>query len=253
MVKMRFSPLLLLTALSLILSGPVQAQNDPANRNKSEAKTQPSGEQAKQQSAANDPFFSAYLKLAESGDLRAQAALGTLHLRRDMEYYSPKSAFNWFNKAARGGNKLAQFNLGDLYQKGIGVQQNDQEALHWFLEAVEPEEKGQSGLSSEMLAWCQLKLGLIYYHGKGAPVDDRKALDWFKKITPDNHAYAQYMVGLMHAQGRGVDKDLQKAFHWFSAAAAQGLQLAQEELVQLTNRPDILQAEHQPSTTNKTI
>ncbi|MBF0383834.1 MAG: sel1 repeat family protein [Magnetococcales bacterium] len=177
----------------------------------------------------SNPFLSAYLKLANDGDLRSQTILGTIYLQKDSDSYSPGDAYKWFHKAANGGSKLAQFNVGVLYQKGLGTSKNDKKALYWFNKVVDESNEDKS-LTPEMLAWAQLKLGIIYHDGKGVPVDYNRALKWFNKLTIGNHAYGQYMVGYMHAYGHGVPKNINKAMAWFKAAAAQGLEAAQNEL-----------------------
>jgi TPR repeat protein len=179
--------------------------------------------------AQKDPFLSAYLKLAENGDFRAQTALGTLYLQRSSDNYNPKIAFKWFLRAAEGGHKLAQFNLGTLYQQGLGTRRNGRKALNWLLKVADYE-GSDSSLTPEMLAWARLKVGIIFHKGKGVPVNYPEALKWFSKLTTDKHAYGQYMTGMMYANGQGVPKNLQKALKLFRAAASQGLESAQTEL-----------------------
>ncbi|MBF0358238.1 MAG: sel1 repeat family protein [Magnetococcales bacterium] len=177
-----------------------------------------------------DPFMTAYIKLADKGDIRAQTTLGTLYLQKESASYDPHAAYKWFSLAANGGDKLAQFNLGLLYQQGLGTDKDHQQAKEWFLRVVEPSNK-DSNITSEMLAWAQLKLGIIFHDGKGAPVNYTEAFKWFSKLTANNHAYGQYMVGIMHAKGHGVPKSYKKAVPWLKAAAAQGLESAKNELM----------------------
>jgi TPR repeat protein len=177
----------------------------------------------------SNPFLSAYLKLAENGDLRSQTILGTIYLQKDGDSYNPRNAYRWFHKAANGGSKLAQFNVGVLYQQGLGTEKDDTKALYWFDKVVD-ETNNDKSLTPEMLAWAQLKLGIIFHEGKGVPVDYSQALKWFNKLTLGNHAYGQYMVGYMHAYGHGVPKNINKAIPWLRAAAAQGLEAAKNEL-----------------------
>lgn len=186
-----------------------------------------------------DPFLSAYLRMAEQGNARAQNALGTLHLNREGQYYNPKAAFTWFLQGARGGNKLAQFNLGTLYQRGLGTKQDHSQALQWLTEAAETSTGNSSDLTPEMLAWARLKLGIFHYEGKGTKVNYGEAFKWFDKLTTDNHAYGQYMLGMMYAEGRGVAKDRQKAVKWLNAAASQGLESAKVKLAAINHSPTI--------------
>ena len=125
------------------------------------------------------------VKSAESGDAKAQLALG------DCYYYGKgvdrdyENAVHWWVNAAEQGNARAQHNLGYCYYKGLGVEQSDEKAIHWYMLAA-----GQG------YADAQYNLGYRYQHGVGVAKDKAKAIHWYTKAAEQGNIDAQYNLAL---------------------------------------------------------
>ena len=110
-----------------------------------------------------------YLRLAKTGDARAQTSLGLMYARG---YGVPKNiaeAHRWWNFAAIQNDPGAQYNLGLTYVRGEGVAVDYERAARWFREA-----------SRRGHVQAQHNLGMLYHEGKGVPKDARQAYYWIR-------------------------------------------------------------------------
>jgi TPR repeat protein len=110
-----------------------------------------------------------YLRLAKTGDARAQTSLGLMYARG---YGVPKNiaeAHRWWNFAAIQNDPGAQYNLGLAYVRGEGVAVDYERAARWFREA-----------SRRGHVQAQHNLGMLYHEGKGVPKDARQAYYWIR-------------------------------------------------------------------------
>jgi TPR repeat protein len=72
------------------------------------------------------------IRLAEKGDVRAQAYLGLMYeIGRGVPQHYGKAVY-WYTIAANNGDGNAQFALGLLYNKGQGVPIDFVQAYKWF-------------------------------------------------------------------------------------------------------------------------
>lgn len=150
-------------------------------------------------SAANEPTpEEKFLKLrkdAESGDAKAQNALGVMYytgeaISKDASGKTlsndPEKAAAWFHRSAAQGYADAQFNLGLLYANGEGVPKDPAKAVELFQKAADQDN-----------ADAQNNLGVMYYSGEGVPRDTAKAAEWFKKAAAHGNADAQANLDAM--------------------------------------------------------
>ena len=72
-----------------------------------------------------------WIDLAESGDTRAQTALGFLYYIGLWLDQNDREAFNWFESAAVQGTPEAQYYLGTMYLRGRGIPTNAAAAWFW--------------------------------------------------------------------------------------------------------------------------
>jgi hypothetical protein len=70
--------------------------------------------------------------LAEQGDARAEAGLGTMYATGRGVTQDNAEAVKWYRLAADQGLAVAQNNLGDMYQNGHGVPKDEDQALQWY-------------------------------------------------------------------------------------------------------------------------
>jgi len=103
--------------------------------------------------------------LAEAGDARAQAALGSLYIHGSGVPVDHAEALHWTRMAAEQGDVTGQFNMGTLYAGGLGVARDYAEAARWFARAGEQDD-----------AASRFNLGVLYARGLGVPKDDVEAL-----------------------------------------------------------------------------
>lgn len=70
--------------------------------------------------------------LAEEGNVKAQAKLGSMYERGSGVPQSYEAAAYWYDAAARQGYPEAQYSLGRLYAMGKGVSQNYFNSYLWL-------------------------------------------------------------------------------------------------------------------------
>ena len=159
------------------------------------------------------------LQMAESGDAKAQSALGVMYHEGEGIPQNDAEAEKWTRRAAEQGMAVAQFNLGQAYYQGQGVPQNDAEAAEWWRHAAK---QGN--------AIAQFNLGQAYYQGQGVPQNDAEAAEWWRHAAKQGNAKAQYNLSIAYHRGEGVVQDDVEAAKWTRCAAKQGLVEAQYNL-----------------------
>ncbi len=107
----------------------------------------------------------AWLPLAEAGDARAQAALGSLYLDGLGVPADYGTALRWTRRAALGGDATGQFNMGNIHAQGLGVPRDYAKAAEWFARGADQDD-----------AASRFNLGVLYARGLGVARDDVEAL-----------------------------------------------------------------------------
>ena len=107
----------------------------------------------------------AWMPLAEAGDARAQAAIGSLYIHGNGVAVDYAEALRWTRSAAQRGDVTGQFNMGTIYAGGLGVERDYAVAAEWFARAAEQDD-----------APSRFNLGVLYARGLGVPKDDEEAL-----------------------------------------------------------------------------
>src|SRR5262245_59428402 len=98
--------------------------------------------------------------LAESGDARAPAYLGTMYAEGKGVIVNEAEALKWFRKAADQDHLNSQYYLGIIYLNGAGTPVNLSEAVKWLRLAAE---RGH--------VKAQYMVSLAYGAGQGTPED----------------------------------------------------------------------------------
>lgn len=106
--------------------------------------------------------------LAEAGEPRAEAIVGSAYYRGRGVPQNDSEAAKWFRLAADKGNAAARFTLGVMYGEGRGVPQDYAEAARWYRLAAEQGD-----------AQAQYNLGLAYAQGEGVTQNVVDAHMWF--------------------------------------------------------------------------
>ena len=114
-----------------------------------------------------------WLPLAQSGDVRAQYALGRLYekgkgMERDFE-----QALVWYRKAAEKEHPDSQYRLAVGYAYGLGIKKDEGEALSWLRKAANNGQKR-----------AQKVLAQAYEEGRfGLTADPKQAKYWYDKAN----------------------------------------------------------------------
>lgn len=164
-----------------------------------------------------------YVNTADSGDVKAQVALGQLH------YYGAQGvtqnlveAAKWFELAAAQGDPAAQADLGHMYLHGMGVDQDTEMAKALFGKAAE------AGVAA-----ARNGLGYMYLTGVGLEHNPAKAKEHFKTAAEAGNADAMFNLGLMYLDGRGVRREFSRAQHFFSRAGQRSHLQALHKMAQM--------------------
>ena len=160
--------------------------------------------------------------LANQGDSRAQAMLGSMYsngygVRRDA-----RRAEGLLRKAADQNNAQAQSMLGMMYYLGFDLPQNLQEAAALLQRAAE---HGN--------ATAQINLASMYATGSGVTRDPARAVFWYEKAAEQGNPAAQYSLGVTYDLDKsGVPKNHALSVSWYRRAAEQGYSTAQFSLAE---------------------
>ena len=114
----------------------------------------------------------AWRPLAEAGDARAQAALGSLYIHGQGVAVDHEEALRWTRLAAEQRDVTGQFNMGTIYAGGLSVDRDYAAAADWFRRAAEQDD-----------AASRFNLGVLYARGLGVPKDDEEAIFWLSTAT----------------------------------------------------------------------
>ena len=144
-------------------------------------------------------------------------SLGLLHLVVCQEYYSPKTAEQYFLTAfEKKDNTEAAANLGNFYRSN----QDFRQALYWFEKAIDENPYrayiGIAGIYTDQNNYL-------------------KAKEYLLKAAELNHPEALYNLGVMYYDGDGVEINKKIAKQYFLKALAQGNQRANIYLPKLAD------------------
>ncbi|MDE0052023.1 MAG: tetratricopeptide repeat protein [Rhodospirillales bacterium] len=114
----------------------------------------------------------AWMPLAEAGDARAQAAIGSLYIHGTGVAVDHVEALRWTRRAAEQGDVTGQFNMGTIYAGGLGVERDYTVAADWFARAAAQDD-----------AASRFNLGVLYARGLGVPRDDEEAIFFLSTAT----------------------------------------------------------------------
>lgn len=110
--------------------------------------------------------------LAEQGDARAQAALGSLYIYGNGVELDYARGLDWTRRAAEQGDVTGLFNMGTIHAEGLGVEQDYEIAARYFREAAELDD-----------AASRYNLGIMYARGLGVVRDDIEAVFWLNTAS----------------------------------------------------------------------
>ena len=199
-------------------------------------------------------------KLAQQGNVYAQAQLGYMYYIGQGVEKNYTKAFEWHTRAATLGNRDSQYNLAIAYTFGEGTEQDHSAAFQWYRRAATQGHAtaqyslGMSYLYGEGIdqdivvatEWvkksaqqgyvrAQVLLGSFYHTGEGLEKNYEQAASWYRKAAEKNDVVAQYNLGILYRTGQGVPQDYEQAIKWLRLAANQGYIAAQNTLSDIEN------------------
>ena len=125
----------------------------------------------------------------------------------------------WIKK----GKAWAMEMLAGSYERGVGVKQSVKKAIELYEMAAKRGHANAQGM-----------LGDFYRQGKhGLTQSDKRASEYYTLAAEQGDAGAQINLGTMYVNGKGVTKSYLEARKWFSKAAAQGNEVAIQNLKEM--------------------
>lgn len=135
------------------------------------------------------------LQKALSGDVAAQANLGTLYLLCKCQKLD--QALIWLTIAAKQGNAQGQLNLATLYAEGLGVPQDRIKARKLYQQAAAQDDIASKGLAEYHLA-------LLYAQGLGAKKNMNKAVELLKQSAEHGDGDAKELINLLKTEKQAL-------------------------------------------------
>ncbi|WP_374329018.1 tetratricopeptide repeat protein [Soonwooa sp.] len=119
-----------------------------------------------------DDAIRLYTHTSKLGDIDSMIELGLLLSDKDADYYRPKEAVMWTEKAAETNNAVAFNNLGYFYQNEIGYDFNVSKMFEMYEKAA--------ALGEGM---AMSNLGDLYFYAEHVDQDYDKALEYYKEAS----------------------------------------------------------------------
>jgi TPR repeat protein len=157
-------------------------------------------------------------RAADGGHVASQVHLGMISAQAQDFEQSAK----WFQKAAEAGDSEGMSNLAALYFRGLGVERNAALALDWFAKAAALGDPAD-----------QLQVGLIYIEGLAGEPDVENGLLWIRRAANQGYSDAQLRLAAIYTDGAKVPKDAVRAYMWLHRASMMGIEQADGSLQML--------------------
>ena len=176
-----------------------------------------------------------YLKAAEQGDTFSQCTIGEFYAEGKVVQQNYYEAVKWYEKAARQGSGWGKKQLAYCYRNGTGVQQNMQKYFNLLKEAVDEERKSTDFIfTQDCDAVAFRELGKCYFWGIGTNNNSYEAHELFQVAAKNNDAQAKVMKACFEKIKGFIRIDEARAIQWLKSEAAQGNQVAEELLDELS-------------------
>jgi len=117
--------------------------------------------------------------LAEAGNTRAAAVVGTALVYGRGVPADPEAGRKWLEVAAKDGWVDVLFTLGAVYDKGLGVPRDPEAAVKWWSRAADQRD-----------AQAQLNLGIYSWNAENAPRDVKSACAWWERAANNGNERA---------------------------------------------------------------
>ena len=161
------------------------------------------------------------IRLAESGDLNAQALLGRCYFKGDTLGFEKDydQAVTWLKKASVRKHPDATCYLGHCFRKGRGVPKDEKKAHSLY--------KTSASLGSLL---GEYNVAMDEYYGIGVKKNQKKAFKTFKSLSDRNYPRGKEGLALCYEEGEVVRKDTVFAYQLYLKAAEMGYDAAQTQM-----------------------
>lgn len=142
------------------------------------------------------------VKATNYGDTYAERRLGDLNFDKD-----PKTALEWYEKAASNGDHKAAYIAAIMYVENLEIRPNSKRAAELLAQAAD------AGIAA-----AEADYGLLVYQGNGVERSAEKAAEWFRRSAEGGDSEGRFLYAYTLAKGDGVPKSFEDAYYWLLMA-----------------------------------
>lgn len=142
------------------------------------------------------------VKATNYGDAFAERRLGDLYFEKD-----PKTALEWYEKAAAHGDDKAAYIAAIMYVENFDIQPNSKRAAELLAQAAD------AGIAA-----AEADYGLIVYQGNGVQKSAEEAAEWFRRAAEGGDSEGRFLYAYTLAKGDGVEQNFEDAYYWLLMA-----------------------------------
>jgi hypothetical protein len=141
-------------------------------------------------------------KATNYGDAFAERRLGDLNFEND-----PKTALEWYEKAASHGDHEAAYIAAIMYVENLDIKPNATRAAELLAQAAD------AGIAA-----AEADYGLLVYQGSGVKQSAEEAAEWFRRSAEGGDAEGRFLYAFTLAKGDGVTRSFEDAYYWLLMA-----------------------------------
>lgn len=142
------------------------------------------------------------VKATNYGDAYAERRLGDLNFEKE-----PKTALEWYEKAASHGDHEAAYIAAIMYVENLDIQPNSIRVAELLAQAAD------AGIAA-----AEADYGLLVYQGNGVKQSAEEAAEWFRLAAEGGDSEGRFLYAYTLAKGDGITRSLEDAYYWLLMA-----------------------------------
>lgn len=154
--------------------------------------------------------YGAYLRSAQMGYVKGQAAAGMMLLDGEGVSRNAAAAASWLKKAADQGHVKAQYTMGGLYEDGVGVTRDNSQAMRYYVASAE-----------QGFGRAAFRVGLAYAIGDLAPRNRSAATSWLRRAASNGFSFASTISATLADSSTPQFSSIDELTNYLRAQAAQ--------------------------------
>ncbi|WDF58168.1 tetratricopeptide repeat protein [Flavobacterium sp. KACC 22758] len=159
-----------------------------------------------------------YQNLEKKGSAMAACKMGFMHEYGKGTKVDPKTAMEFYKKAAAQNAPEGSLGMAYLYFSGKGTPKNKEKASELYAAYLPAVEKKAAAGNVDAIG----TMAFLYFTGAGVSQDFTKAYEWTYKAALLGDGESMCAVGYCCQMGFGVKKNFEKSIEWFVKSAEQG-------------------------------